>query len=173
MPRQICIILLILLSLACGGQRKNTAPVQAANPQKLNIHPAGEGDKILFLTLEVTRADSTKDEYGFSVKKVQFANGIVKGANLKEEPVIEKNNLYCQLSSREGETGDWLKLPDPLSTVYEYPGEASGELGKIVLQKRKSELTLRLQWNPKSPYLSIYKPASNSFTLKKIYYAQF
>jgi len=156
---------------SCGGSKNVQDMVENKKPDKLHL-VLDENKRITFLMFEVFLKDSINDLYSFLLKNKIFAEGTLKGNDFQTVTAIENNYFYFELSNKEGEKSNLIKVDDPLNKIYEHPGEGMHDLGKVILRKNSSEFDIRFQWEAKWKYLSIYKPLGNPLKLKKIYYAK-
>ena len=163
---------LILFLTGCSHQSNIQRQLKDPPVEKLNIsNGENAANKILFLTLRMTLADSVKDTYEFTVIKSIFAEGILNKNSFKEDINIEPFILYCEITDDSKKRVDLVKVQNPLLKLYEYSPDKETQ-GKILVKNNSGELYLRFQLTKDAKYLTIYKPQPDFRTLKKIYYAQ-
>lgn len=139
---------------------------------KLNISNRENAEnKIIFLTLNVTVADSIQDTYNFKVVNTVLADGSLKKGSLPDQQVLEQNYFYCEIADENKKRQELIKVQNPLLKVYEYSPNKE-VLEKIVFKNMTGDFTIRFQFNKNSKYLTIYKLQPDLRTLKKVYYAQ-
>lgn len=163
---------MIVLLMGCLSQHKSQSQFKDAPVEKLNVSTKENAEnKIVFLTLQMTRTDSVKDTYTFAVTNTIFAEGsLSKNSFIKDIPV-EPYYLYCEITDESKKRVDLIKVQNPLLKVFEYSPDKK-TLEKKLFTANTGELYLRFQLTKNSKYLTIYKPQPDLQTLKKIYYAQ-
>jgi hypothetical protein len=157
------------LAIACKTPKGSTT----AKDSSENLHVSatgGEENKIIFLNFLVQLEDSINDKYSFTLTGSRVASGAMKNYATKSETVIEPNYLYVDLSNDKKQSTGYLKVPDPLCTVYEYPS-SGGSLEKTVIRKNSGTITIRFPHNKETTGITIYKPETPGNTLKKLYHA--
>ncbi|MEP7109670.1 MAG: hypothetical protein ABI760_16870 [Ferruginibacter sp.] len=163
---------MILLLTGCSSLHKSQSQLKEVQAVKLNVSNGENAEnKIIFLTFQMTLADSIKDTYTFTVTNTIFAEGILNKNSFISDMPVEPYNLYCEITDDTKKRVDMIKVQNPLLKVFEYSPD------KTILEKRlfisnTGELFLRFQLTKNSKYLTIFKPQPDLQTLKKIYYAQ-
>ncbi|MEO6328061.1 MAG: hypothetical protein ABIO55_03980 [Ginsengibacter sp.] len=158
--------------MSCSTQHKSQNQFKEQPAEKLNVSNRENAEnKIVFLTLQMTLADSLKDTYSFSLTNIIFAEGAL-GKNLFNNDIpVEPHYLYCEITDERKKRVEVIKVQNPLMKVFEYSADKQ-TLEKKLFTSNTGELFLRFQFTKISKYLTIYKPQPGSLTLKKIYYAQ-
>lgn len=174
MVKPITLVIFILLTVSgCRvGGRSGNSTNRKAEDLKVNIQGTAK-DKIVFLTFKVQLQDSLRDIYKFTLTRSSVKDGVLKKADLHEETIIEPNYLYVDYTGKKERASALMKVPDPLCTLYEYPGEQHQSLIKKVIKKQEGVLNIRLQFDPANTNIYIYKnSAASGRTLKEIYHAR-
>jgi len=160
------------LLMGCSAQHKIQNKEKEFPPEKINVSNGKNADnKILFLTLRMSLADSITDTYRFAVLNTIFADGVLNSNSFINDLAYEPNNLYCEITDDDKKRIDFFKVQNPLLKVFEYSPDKK-LLEKKLFTSKTGELYLRFQLTKNSKYLTIYKPLPDLQTLKKIYYAQ-
>ena len=163
------LIFYVFLNVNCH----TTSKIQRSSEEykeRLEINKAGSAlNKIVFLTFEVSSADSAKDIYDFKLKNTFFASGALKQATLDIQIPVEPYYFYYRISDENQKTVNYQKVQNPLQTVYEFPGENG--LSKKLIEKKSGELVVRFNYTKDSKYISFLKLDPYTKTLKTIYHA--
>jgi hypothetical protein len=165
----VCTLLLsILLFSGCRtAQQKGIRMSVVTDRLQLNV---GESEnKIIFLTYEVSLADSITDVYAFRFLKSTAVDGNLKNILSKEKQPFDPTYLYVQFDENEV-LKQYLKVHDPLKMQLEYPGENSS-LEKRTFINKKGEITIRFLLTGKLKTISIFKVQPITLQLKKVYHA--
>ncbi len=136
--------------------------------QNLRLERNDDGNKIVFLTLEVSLKDSVNDVYFFQQRSVRYTEGQVKKQFLPEG--YEPGSLYVVIKDDDGKVIESYSVPDPLNQIFETSDEKTGAMAKHIVRREKGELFLRFNLNKETKYLSIYKLSSGQ--LKQLYEAK-
>lgn len=172
MPRAVFPYLLpVMLFMGCTAAKSNGGRSEASLPENLQISSGPQADnKIVFLTIQITRIDSLNDRYRFKVIHTRFAEGQVK-KNPMAEFSPEPRYLYCEILDADKKRADYIRVENPLFRVYEFNESPESPLQKKVISSAQGELFLRFQLDKTAKYLSIYKQSPDYKSLKRIYYA--
>lgn len=168
MPK--CIVIPILISIFFLQCRTSQTGLRRPTEQLALNKNGAATNKIVFLTYKVTY-DSIKQQHNFRLINKVFADGELNPNTLSEQPYVEPNYFYCEVSGTP--STQYNKVEDPLNIIREYPpDETSGKLTKVEIHQPEGEITLRFQYTPGVKNLLIKIPFPHSQKLKTIYYAQ-
>ena len=172
--RKICAALLLALLAGCGNVRHapaTTVEDKIYEALSISMADAVKG-KIIFLNFTATLVDSLRDGYQIRLLDKKIVDGTMKSKGFNEQIGIEPNNLYCKLLSSQKMPLQTLKTVDPLSRMYEHPGEAK-DFEKTSVKQKTGEFGIRFMMDEKIKYISIFKPVGINDSLQLIYHAQF
>ena len=165
----VCRLLFIILLFSSCGTALQKGNQTAPSTDRININ-TGEGEnKIVFLTYEVTLADSIADVYALRLLQSTAVNGNLKNILSSEKSPFDPTYLYVQFDETEG-LKQYLKVHDPLKMQLEYPGENSS-LEKRTFINKKGEITIRFPYFGRLKTISIFKVQPITLQLKRVYHA--
>lgn len=166
------IITAVLFVLAgCRSAKMDSASKKKKDDkalQSLRLERNDDGNKIVFLTLELSLKDSVNDVYFFQQRSARYTEGQVKKQFLPEG--YEPGSLYVVIKDDDGKVIESYSVPDPLNQIFETSDEKTGAMAKHIVRREKGELFLRFNLNKETKYLSIFKLSSGQ--LKQLYEAK-